>query len=191
MSKLRKTLYKIAEEYVDPETGEILNAPPVNKEDLSIDDRLRNVVVDTKKSAQSSFTDSKYYNMYGKVSPFNVIFVDNINSICAMDPQSAGDAIINIIEGLNTTFADDKTYDYVSKSYMNELKMNLSKLKTIDKIVSYLTNIYFAGMGMGSGKKRYASIASVNTNEFTLDISKKLSIQSAIIALGVYLKTMK
>ena len=182
MTRLKKMLAEIQKlpegGYLDTDTGEILDKNPEEKTD---DEKLQNILFQDAHNAASDFKDNKYINSWGKVSPLNIIVCDNINSLYGMDPKSAGDAIINIIEGLNNTYgANDKTYDYISKEYLNKIKFNLSKMKSIDKIVEYITNMYFAGLGMSNNKKKYASI----NNMFNVDMEDKELLQKIIIGLN-------
>lgn len=172
--------------YIDPETGEQLDNPPVDKDNQSWESKMRSVMYEQKKLAKDEFTDDKYYNKWGKVSPINIIFVDNIGQLYSMDPKSASDAVINIIQSLNNTYGNDETYDYISQSYLNELKMNMDKKKSIDKIIEYLTNVYFQGIGMGAGNKRRASFAS--NDMLAINLTDKKQLEKIMIGLNALLK---
>ncbi len=189
MSKLRNKLAEIQKlddgTYLDTDTGEITDYKPKNTEDMTSDEKLRNVLFQESKKASDDYRDPKYYNKWGKVSPFNILINDSINQIYAMDPRSAADAVVNIIEQLNTTYANDDTYDYISKEYLTKLKMNLSKQRTIDKIVQYLTNIYFKGIGMSMTSQKEASL---NSNTITIDISNKDILDKIINGLNALKK---
>ena len=77
----------------------------------------------------------------------------------------AKDTIIQTMEDMNNKYGyDDDSYSYMSKEYINKTKASLNKLRSIDKVVEFLTNAYFKGMGMGSSKS-YASV--------TLDLNNK------------------
>ena len=172
--------------YIDPETGEQLDNPPVDKDNQSWESKMRSVMYEQKKLAKDEFTDDKYYNKWGKVSPINIIFVDNIGQLYSMDPKSASDAVINIIQSLNNTYGNDETYDYISQSYLNELKMNMDKKKSIDKIIEYLTNVYFQGIGMGTGNKRRASFAS--NDMLAINLTDKKQLEKIMIGLNALSK---
>lgn len=138
--------------FVDTETGEVFDKNP--EQEKSYEQKVHDLMYDKVKVCADDYRDSKYYNSYGKVSPFNIIFNDNLNDIYSQDPKTATQSIINIIKALNQQYANDKTYDYVSDSYLKKMEYNLAKMKTIDKIVQYLTNIYFKGIGMsGTGSE--------------------------------------
>ena len=143
--------------YVDTETGEVLENPPADmREDTkqdgkekSWDQKMMNIMKEEKLPASRKYLNSDYYNGYGKVSPFNIIIKDHINEIMSMDPTSAKNRIIEIIEALNKEYAGDKSYDYVSADYIKKMKQSFLKMNTIDKITGYLYNIMFKGVGMG------------------------------------------
>lgn len=178
-------------QYIDPETGEVLDYKPTDKSQQTWDQKIRNNMRQEAKDVQKDFLDPKYYNQWGKVSPFNIIMVDSLNSLYSMDPISASNAIINIIESLNKCYQQDKAYDYISREYINKLKMNLDKKKTIDKVVEYVSNIYFKGMNMSDTPiKRRASLGDKEENilSFNIDINDKVAISRALFALEIYAK---
>lgn len=178
MSKLRMRIKLAEEEYkvdpetgyyifndgkvIDPETGEVISE---NGNSNSWKDNLKDLMFEEKPRAYKDFPGENYKNQWGKVSPLNVLFVDRINELYAMDPQMAKDTIIQTMEDMNNKYGyDDDSYSYMSKEYINKTKASLSKLRSIDKVVEFLTNAYFKGMGMGSSKS-YASV--------TLDLNNK------------------
>jgi hypothetical protein len=155
MSNLRKKYAEYQQmndgTWLDSETGEIFDyKPKEEKPGLKFTE-------EGKQRASDVYLDDKYYNMYGKVSPINIIFLDNMNQICAMDPEQAKNYIIDIIEQFNRTFGGDPTYDYISAEYINKMKLNFSKMRTIDKIMEYMTNTYMKGISMGMGKRKFAN----------------------------------
>lgn len=154
---LKSRLKKIAEiielddgTWMDDETGEMFDQKPEEQSGVKY--------YDEKPTAQSKYLNSDYYNQWGKVSPFNIIIKDYIGQWYGQTGSQLADLVCNLCETLNKEFgSDDKTYDYVSQKYLNEIRMNLNKCRTSDKAIEYLTNIYFKGMGMGGGKSRWAS----------------------------------
>lgn len=182
MSKLRLRIKIANNDYtVDPETGYYIldNGVVVNPEtgeviedNQDINEKLKNVLFDTKKQAYHDYPSDDYKNQWGKVSPFNILFIDRINEIYSMTPDSAKNFIIQTIEDLNNKYGyDDDSYDYVSKNYINKLSYRLQPLKTIDGIIQMITDIYFKGIGMGmSNMKRTSTLKIDINNKKELDI---------------------
>lgn len=195
MSNLRKTLRKVIADYqqlddgkfVDTETGEIVDKIPEDKANQSWEQKMDNVMHEKKPRAFDDYYDSKYQNQWGKVSPINIAYLDNMNELTTMDPKSMTDSIISTIEALNKAYgSQDDTYDYVSQDYINKFRLNMSKKKTTMKALEYLTNIYFKGIGYGSSQKR----ANLNMNEnlFTFDLSNKEMLKKVYAGLSVVLR---
>ena len=181
MSKFRMRLKMAEQEYtidqatgyyifndgtvVDPDTGEVIeNFVPENveksKEQLRKEwqQDMHNIMYEQVKTVKDDYRLPEYINQWDKVSPINILYIDHINDIVSMSPADARTFIINKLEELNKQYGDDKHYDYLSKEYINKVKLNLNKSKTIDKILEYLTNMYFKGVGMGGGTKQALTI---------------------------------
>ena len=124
--------------WVDTETGETFDREPKQQKGVQF--------TEERQFAKDQYLDDKYYNKYGKVSPFNIIITDMIGTISTMDAQTAAQTIIDTIEQLNRAYPNDSSYDYVSQEYLNKMKLNFSKMKSIDRILQYMTNIYFKGL---------------------------------------------
>ena len=165
--------------WVDTETGEVTDFKP--KEETP---GLK-FTEEGKQKASDVYLDDKYYNMYGKVSPINIIFLDNMNQICGMDPEQAKTFIVDTIEQFNRTFGGDSSYDYISAEYINKMKLNFSKMRTIDKVIEYLSNTYFKGIGMGSSNRKYASL---DANIIAFDLNDKAMLGKILAGLNALAK---
>jgi hypothetical protein len=152
---------------MDPETGEVFDKVKLDSEKQDGEkgkdalNRLKKLLfVEKKPMVNDKYRDNNYLNKWGKVSPINILYVDHLNDILGMPVESAKEYILNTIESLNKEYwYDKKHYSYFSRQKINEIKVGLMKANTIDKVTSYLTNIYFAGIGMGSGGyKKYAGV---------------------------------
>jgi hypothetical protein len=168
--------------WLDTDTGEITDyAPKEEQPGLKFTE-------EGKQKASDVYLDDKYYNQYGKVSPINIIFLDNMNQICAMDPEQAKTFIIDTIEQFNRTYGGDNSYDYISAEYINKMKLNFSKMRSIDKIMEYLTNTYFKGIGMSNSRSKSRSAGIDDSNIITIDISDKAMLDKILVGLNALAK---
>jgi len=116
--------------------------------------------------AYQAYPDQKYQNKKGQVFPIGVIYIDYLNTILTMVPEEAAQFVVDKINELNNQFSfeakDKKTCSYsaYSQDKINEMKMNLSKQKTIEGVAEYLTNAYFKGIGMGMTSWKSAELDS-------------------------------
>lgn len=186
MSRLKNRIAEIQQledgTWLDTDTGEITDVKPTEQKGVQWKEEVPR--------AESKYPSNDYQNQWGKVSPFNIIMKDMIGQLYGLSPKMMADTVVSLIESLNNEFgAMDKTYDYVSQEYLRELRYNIEKCRTSDKAIEYLTNVYFQGMGMGSGKSRRR--ASIDETSFVrINLNDKESFKRIAIAINTYNSVM-